>query len=738
MKQVIMIPQLITFFLIVIEMWLVFKNMKKRAHYFLFVNCIALLLYSVGSLLMLFVETEEAYFISFMFSWAGKIGVVISMLFFCINYFECKLPVAITAIESGLAVITYIVIATTKRTGLFYRDFHLVKEGDLTIAEYVYGPWYMFWLMIIAAVIGTCLLMLLKALSGEKNQQRRRQYIEILIALLIEFAVGFLTKLPIGRYYDFNQLGFSLCVILVLVAIFRNNFMDTESVAKEYVIDELSAGVIAMSTAGTIAYYNKKALQIFPEILRDECGVIARIEASIETGEPIVVQDKVYHFEERKLVHKSIDESKMYVMIDSTKQYQHLREVERERQKADDANRAKTDFLARMSHEIRTPLNAVLGMDEMILRESTESAIKEYATDIQTAGRTLLTIINDILDLNKIESGKMEIVPVAYDMSSMISDISNMIKFRAEDKKLSFSVSVSTDIPTKLYGDDVKIRQILMNLLTNAVKYTPSGQVWFRVGLKQREEGEGGETAILRFEVEDTGIGIKAEDMNKLFSKFERIEEERNRNIEGTGLGMSITMKLLSLMGSELKVQSEYGKGSVFSFELRQRIVEDPPIIDNENRTPDHKAKKCTHGDSFVAPDAQILLVDDSAINRRVFLSLLKKTQIRITEADGGQKAIESATLQHFDLIFMDHMMPGMDGIVAMEKIKAVKDGPCANTPIIVLTANAIEGSEEKYLEAGFDGYLSKPIVSEELLGVIADKLPEEKIVPIVAEKETK
>ena len=723
MKHAIMIPQWITFFLIVIEMWLIFKNMKKRAHYYLFVNCIALLLYSVGSLVMFFVETEEAYFIAFMLSWAGKIGVVVSILFFCISYFESKIPVVIPVLESGLAVATYVVIATTKKTGLFVKDLHLVKEKGLTIAEFVYGPWYTVWLMIIFAVIMTCFVMLLKALLREKDLQKRKQYIAILIALLIEAAVGFLTKLPIGRYYDFNQLGFSLCVILVLVAIFRNDFMDTESVAKEYIVDELSAGVIAMGANERVAYYNKKAQEVFPEIAKDEGRVIGQIENSIQTGEPITVADKVYNFEERKLMHKSFDGSKMYVMIDSTKHYQHLKEVEKERQIADDANNAKSKFLARMSHEIRTPLNAVLGMDEMILRESTESVIKEYATDIQTAGRTLLTIINDILDLNKIEAGKMEVVSASYDVFGMVDDISNMIKFRAEDKGLSFHVNISKDIPSKLWGDDVKIRQVLMNLLTNAVKYTPSGQVWFRVNLVKKVEQAIGEYAILRFEVEDTGIGIKPEDRKKLFSEFERIEEERNRNIEGTGLGMPITMKMLSLMDSELKVESEYGKGSVFSFDLWQKIVDEASQGEDENKTSSRRPESHTCSEEFIVPEAHALVVDDSAVNRKVFKSLLKMTQLNITEADSGYQAVELATAQHFDIIFMDHMMPRMDGIEAMEKIKVVKDGPCADTPIIVLTANAIEGSRETYLKAGFNGYLSKPIETEKLLSVIAEHL---------------
>lgn len=723
MKQVILFAQWIIIFLIVSETWVVFKNMRKRVHYYLFVNCISMLLCSVGFGLTFFVETEEAYFIAHMLSWAGRVGVIVSTFFFCIKLCEFKLPRIVTTIEAGFAISSYFVVATTRKTGLFYKDLHLVKEGEWTFLEYTEGPWHILWNLTIVAVIVTCLIMLFKSLSREKNLQKRKQFKAIIIALLMEIVIGYLMVLPIGKYYDFNQLGFSLCAILILFAIFRNDLMDTESRAKEYIIDELSAGVIAMDTRGTVVYYNKKALYIFPEIEKEKREVIARIENSIQTGEPITVQDRIYNFEERKLGHKASDKSKLYVIIDSTKHYQYMRELEKEKQIADAANKAKTEFLASMSHEIRTPINAVLGMDEIILRESKEDAIKEYAMDIQAAGRTLLTIINDILDLNKIESGKMDIYPVEYDVADLVYDLSNMIKVRAEDKNLMFKVSMDSDIPSRLYGDDVRIRQILMNLLTNAVKYTPNGEVNFRVNLKEKSDGPDGREAIIHFEVEDTGIGIKPEDMNKLFSEFERIELERNRNIEGTGLGMPITMRLLSLMNSELKVESEYGKGSLFSFDLKQKIIDEKIIGDSEPKVRDNSPEQNTDSEPFVLPDAHVLIVDDNKMNRKVFMALLKKTQIKITEADSGYTAIELASAQKFDVIFMDHMMPGMDGIEAMKKIKEKKDGPCANAPIIVLTANALEGSEEKYLEDGFDGFLSKPIASDKLLGVIKNIL---------------
>ncbi|MCR5279716.1 MAG: response regulator [Lachnospiraceae bacterium] len=395
-----------------------------------------------------------------------------------------------------------------------------------------------------------------------------------------------------------------------------------------------------------------------------------------------------------------------------------------------DANKAKTEFLARMSHEIRTPVNTVLGMDEMILRESKEEAIREYAGDIQSAGRSLLAIINDILDLSKIESGKMEILPVEYDVSELLYDLYNMVSIRAKEKNLLFNVSISPVIPSKLYGDDVRIRQIITNLLTNAIKYTESGSVWFRVSLKgfeKDDENDERDYALLHFEVEDTGIGIRAEDMDKLFGDFERVDDLRNRNIEGTGLGIPITMKLLKLMGSELKVQSIYEKGSVFSFDLRQEIINKEPMGDFRENPEEMGTERTEFMPAFVAPNARILIVDDNSMNRKVFVSLLRTTGISVTEAENGPDAISLASKQYFDIIFMDHMMPDMDGIEAMQHIREITDGPCDKTPIIVLTANAIAGSKDKYMAEGFNGYLSKPIDYDDLEKTIIKFLPHDK-----------
>ncbi len=395
-------------------------------------------------------------------------------------------------------------------------------------------------------------------------------------------------------------------------------------------------------------------------------------------------------------------------------------QTERDKQQAVTSNEAKGKFLANMSHEIRTPINAVLGMDAMILRECEDENIREYALNIQHASQTLLSLINDILDFSKIESGKMEIVPVEYDFSSMIHDVVNMIMMRAEDKGLKMNLSVDSTLPYKVYGDEVRIRQVLTNLLTNAVKYTKEGSMGLTVG-GQRD----GEDIILSFAVEDTGIGIKPEDIEKLFARFERIEEERNRNIEGTGLGMSITMQLLKLMDSELLVESEYGVGSKFSFEIRQRIVSDEPIGDLEERIK-NRTVEYTYDAVFVAPDAHVLVVDDNAINRKVFRNLLKQTRVQVDDAESGKECLQLVKERHYDMIFLDHMMPEMDGVETLHHMKELEEYPCKNTPVIALTANAIQGAKEMYLKEGFDDFLSKPIQPEKLEKMIKDWLPKE------------
>ncbi|MBR5089327.1 MAG: response regulator, partial [Ruminiclostridium sp.] len=391
------------------------------------------------------------------------------------------------------------------------------------------------------------------------------------------------------------------------------------------------------------------------------------------------------------------------------------------------ASEAKSSFLSNMSHEIRTPINAVLGMNEMILRECDDEDILAYSESIRTAGNTLLGIINDILDFSKIEAGKMEIIPVDYDLSSVINDLVNMIQTRAEEKGLILALEIDRDIPKLLHGDEVRIKQVITNILTNAVKYTERGSVTFCI---EYEKISGDPKSIyLDISVRDTGIGIKPEDMKKLFSEFERIEEERNRNVEGTGLGMNITKRLLEMMGSSLKVESVYGIGSVFSFRLKQTVIGREPLGDYEKTYRESLSEHKKYREMFTAPDAQVLVIDDTYMNLMVFRSLLKKTGVKIDTAVSGDEGLGLSYRKKYDIIFLDHMMPDKDGIETLREMRARTDDPNRDTPVVCLTANAISGAREQYISAGFDDYLTKPIDSARLEEMLIEYLPPEKVV---------
>lgn len=412
---------------------------------------------------------------------------------------------------------------------------------------------------------------------------------------------------------------------------------------------------------------------------------------------------------------------------DYRKLVQTLNELEQAKQEAWRANQVKSDFLANMSHEIRTPINAVLGFDEMILRESTDSQILSYAANIKSSGHTLLSLINDILDLSKIEAGKMEIVNEEYDMVPMLNNLIQMILPRAASKGLVLNYDIDSNLPCRLYGDDVRISQVLTNLLTNAVKYTPKGSVTLTLRLEQKDDNN----ILIYFAVSDTGIGIKDEHRQKLFTEFERIEENKTHHIEGTGLGLPITMKCLTLMDSKLEVDSTYGEGSTFYFRLSQKIVDASPIGNFDDALKNVMKQIEVFKDEFTAKDAHILVVDDVEMNLKVFTGLLKKSLIQIDTATSGTTAIEMIRSNSYDCVFLDHQMPEMDGIETLHALKDDPSNPLHATPIIALTANAIAGAREMYLGHGFSDYLTKPIDGWELSKMLRKWLPDEKICPV-------
>ena len=498
-----------------------------------------------------------------------------------------------------------------------------------------------------------------------------------------------------------NQLAFTVRLIMLIIAFSAV----TGLVANLYAQKKIAEPIKDISKAMSDFAYSKDDMRVE--------GTEAINALRINTRDEI---EELYH-----AILKTVGDLNGYL-----ERIQKEEQMENELRVARAASEAKSNFLSSMSHEIRTPINAVLGFDEMILMENKDPDIEKYAEDIQSAGRTLLSLINDILDFSKIEAGKMNIVPVEYELCSTVNDMINMAASLAKDKGLYLDVNVDSNMPHLLYGDEVRLKQIILNILTNAVKYTEKGGVTFNIGYEKIDD----DNIYFICSIKDTGIGIKSEDMDKLFSPFERLDEQKNSAVKGTGLGMSITKQLLAKMGSALEVESVYGEGSTFSFRVVQKVTkweEVGNLSEAFKKYLPHDADKHKN-DRFYAPDAKILVVDDTEYNLLVVTRLLKRTKIQIDTASGGRETLELICRNRYDIVYIDHMMPEMDGIETFKQMKVLEGNLNRDVPWIVLTANAVSGAREKYMAEGFTDYMTKPVNYLTLKNSLIRYLPEGRI----------
>ncbi len=729
------------------------RKWKSRLHTYLFFSCVANLIYDTGCLMELRAADQQTYVTALKMGYLGRIWIGFSLFIFIAELCSIKLPNLLKTVAALIHVIIYGTIINLEHNTLYYNYMEFTMDGDFPKLLHTGGPLY--YVLTALNLIYTFggIYMITRHAVREKNRIARKRYMTMMVGI---FAVGgayiiyFFKLVPLARKFDVMVIGFAVCLVTMFVAIIKYRMLDATAAAKNYVVDELSEAIIVADTDDKITYFNKPAQKIFPELNNDMTEEITEkllkeLREATESGDPIRIMGNIYTPKANSFSEDGTEAGTLFTLTDDSEHYRYMDELRRQKKIADDANMAKTQFLANMSHEIRTPINAVLGFNEMIMRECAGggrkdkdkapdpkrafSNISSYAGNIQNAGNNLLSIINDILDISKIEEGKMDIVEAPYTLSSLLNDVRNMMLFRAEEKGLDFTVDADSSLPDELYGDKSRVRQVITNLLTNAVKYTDKGSVHMTV--RGRADGgmEAGRMLNLIVEVRDTGIGMHAEDIDRLFDKFQRFDLTHNSTVEGSGLGLAISKQLMDMMGGRIEVQSVYGSGSTFIMELPQKIISCDPIGDFMAGVESDDTAEKSNEKTFTAPEAHILIVDDTRVNLIVARGLLKNTKIRIDTAGSGSESIMLANENSYDLILMDQRMPGMDGTEALKIIRNGESSLNRETPIICLTADAIIGAKEHYMAEGFTDYLAKPINSHELEKMMLKYLPEDKVI---------
>lgn len=675
-----------------------------------FLNCFA---YTA----LLFSGTAEAALAVKPFDIMGSALALYLMYWFLCETRGIKIPKAVSAALLLADLFGIFSAVSDKAFHLYYKSFDPIPGTEIFCADAIYAAGFY---VLLCSMIAKTALIIIMAADGyfrKRGTDSSGNYLWSFFTVALPLLSMWAYSRKLFGCFNPSSLAMCICCVTVTSAARRSSKSEMVNTARDNVIETMRDALIVIDGKMNIVDSNPAARAIFPEISegRKKAEKLVERLASEDGSGEFEINGKYYEKHVARFSGENGGGSGCSVLvIDVTENRKYVNELIEMRKKADMANSAKSDFLANMSHEIRTPMNAITGFAELCLQEKNYS----YASDIKAAAKNLISIINDILDISKIEAGRLELVPAVYDTEAMLEDVVSIVYVQLGKKKnITFKTDVDKRLPKKMYGDEVRLKQILINLLTNAVKFTNEGTI--SLSVKQLERSE--ESVSLMFKVSDTGIGIKPEDMPKLFENFRQVDTRRNRKIEGSGLGLSITKNLAEQMGGSITVDSVYGKGSVFTAVVVQKISDPSPIS--------RSAAKPAAGEetamTLYAPDAHILVVDDNKVNLDVTARLLAAYGIRADLADSGEKAIEMVNSAYYDLVFMDHMMPDMDGVDATKIIRSKKDEYSRGLPIVALTANAVSGAREMFLESGFNDFISKPIQIPLLEKILEKWLPE-------------
>ena len=631
---------------------------------------------------------------------------------FMIRWKNIKIPQWVIHLLLVLNMGFYVMIATVDYHHLYYKDYWLApSKANLNgyTLEISPAPMYYVYMAFLLAEIMTTIGIIISSYCSQRSMPNKGKIHFLMIAAMLSpMLLLSLRILKILKGDDPTPLGILLSCIFMSIAVVKYGLFDPVKNAKNYIIDNLKEAVIVTDADHRFLFLNSMADKIITSINKEQ-GYCTddKIYTFIQGSQDFFDwKDRHYQGEETVLKDNELIQGYMMTIVDVTKIIEQNHLMKRLVLQTEDANRAKTNFVSNMSHEIRTPMNSIVGITEILLRSRHSPKEQEYLLNIQSSGRVLLTIINDVLDCSKMEAGKMQLFDEPYDTCSLFHDLRISMENRIGHSGLELIYDIDQDIPCKLKGDMGRIRQVIINLVNNAIKYTEKGSVRFSVHVRQKNTDK----VMLYYEVADTGIGIRKEDQKILFDAFQRVEMDRNRYVEGTGLGLTISQNLVNMMGGVIEVESEYGKGSRFFFTIEQTIIDPTPVSAvNYNGQKDNVTEKeaeCL----FIAPEAHILLVDDNELNLVVAKELLKPLRMQIDTAENGLQAVKMVRGSQYDLVLMDHMMPVMDGIEAAKAIRALPEDKYQKLPIIALTANAMVDARKEFLNAGMNGFVAKPI----------------------------
>ncbi len=719
--------QIFAIFAIVCALVYIFRGGSTYTQRLMLSFTIAELVHNAGFLLELFARSKREAMLAVKVEYLGGAAVVIFFMMFILNYCGKKENVIFERILLLCACAVIIMVWTSSMHKHYYTDVEFLDTGAYPHLKLTYG-WGFYFYLITCTVIpwAVAIATLIQTIRIEKTSKRASKLKVIIGGASCALGVLCLYMLKVfPEGYDPTPMSMAILFSVLVIIVWNRKDFDLNRTATNTVLNSLGDGMITLNEGYEVLVYNEEAKKIFPTLgMHKKIKNVEHFPVHILEGkqqENFTIGDKHYEAHMRALVdYENSVRGYTVLIVDVTSTYEYIKRLNEMREEAEQANRAKTDFLANMSHEIRTPMNAVVGMSELIIEESKGRKMYDYACDIKTAALNLLSIINDILDLSKVEAGKMEIIEDEYHIQTLVTDTVNLVKMAAEQKGLKVKVDLNEDIPYKLSGDVGRIRQVLINILNNSIKFTKTGFVSLSVTSNYIDA----DNVDLKFVVEDTGIGIKEEDMAVIFEAFKQLDMNRNRKTEGTGLGLAITKRLVTLMQGDIQVESEYGKRTRFIVHIRQKVLDKATVKEKpiDVRGRDEKQIRMFH-----AEDYKVLVVDDNAINRKVAIRMLKAYNFNLHEASSGVEAIELVKHQSFDMILMDHMMPEMDGIETTKIIHEECPETTENTIIIALTANAIQGAREVYLANGFHDFMSKPFERIQLHELLEHWIPEEK-----------